>query len=167
MVSFLRTVPGKIKSAIGNLGRLLWDTGRSIISGLIGGIKEKLSALWDTVKGIGSKIKDLKGPLDYDRVMLRPAGQAIVEGLIAGMGDRSRNLISAVAGMNAALGGIGGDGLAYSAAGGGRRSTVVHVARGAVQVVIGSSPSGGVTQASVDAAIDRAFRRLAAELSRR
>lgn len=167
VIDFARGIGGRIKSAIGNLGRLLWDAGRSIISGLIGGIKEKLSALWDTVKGIGSKIKDLKGPLDYDRVMLRPAGQAIVEGLITGMGDRSRNLISAVAGMNAALGGIGGDGLAYSAAGGGRRSTVVHVARGAVQVVIGSSPSGGVTQASVDAAIDRGFRRLAAEIGRR
>ncbi len=162
VVDFARGIGGRIKSAIGNLGRLLWDAGRSIIAGLIGGIKEKLSALWDTVKGIGSKIKDLKGPLDYDRVMLRPAGQAIVEGLITGMGDRSRNLISAVAGMNAALGGIGEGGLAYSTAGG-RRSTVVHVARGAVQVVIGSSPSGGVTQASVDAAIDRGFRRLAAE----
>ena len=159
VLDLIRSLPGKIKSALGNLGRLLWNTGRSIISGLIGGIKEKLSALWDTVKGIGSKIKDLKGPLDYDRVMLRPAGQAIVEGLIAGMGDRSRNLISAVAGMNAALGGIGGDGLAYSAAGGGSGARVqsITIGKGAVQVDV--HVDGGVaSDAGQTATLARTIR---------
>jgi len=44
---------------------------------------------------------------------------------------------------------------------------VLHVAPGAVQINFGSSPSGSVSQGTVDAAVDRAFRRLAAELGRR
>lgn len=38
-VAFVRGIPGKIKSALGNLGSLLLSSGRSMIDGLISGIK--------------------------------------------------------------------------------------------------------------------------------
>jgi len=37
---------------------------------------------------LGKKIISWKGPLEYDKVMLRPAGQAIIQGLIHGMTDK-------------------------------------------------------------------------------
>ena len=56
----------------------------------------------------------------------------------------------------------------YGAVGGaGGRSVVLHVAPGAVQVSIGAAAGGSVSQSSIDATINRAFRQLAAELSRR
>jgi len=52
----IKSLPGKIKGWLGNLGKLLWNAGRDLIDGLIGGIQEKLSDLWDTISSIGSQI---------------------------------------------------------------------------------------------------------------
>ena len=103
VVGFVRSLPGKIRSAIGNLGSLLWDAGRSLIQGLISGITSKLGELWGKVSGIAGRIRDLKGPLDYDRVLLRPAGQAIMDGLIRGIGDRGPALAATMGGVTASL----------------------------------------------------------------
>ena len=92
IVSTVRGLPGRILSALGNLGRLLYDAGAQIISGLIQGIEDKLSALWGKVSSIAGKIRDLKGPLDYDRVLLRPAGHAIMAGLVQGIDEGTRGL---------------------------------------------------------------------------
>ena len=43
-VAFVRGIPGKIKSALGNLGSLLLSSGRSMIDGLISGIKAGFDA---------------------------------------------------------------------------------------------------------------------------
>jgi len=103
VVGFVRSLPGKIRSAIGNLGGLLVDAGRSLIQGLINGITGKLGELWGKVSGIAGRIRDLKGPLDYDRVLLRPAGQAIMDGLIRGIGDRGPALAATMGGVTASL----------------------------------------------------------------
>jgi len=103
VVGFVRSLPGKIRSAIGNLGGLLVDAGRSLIQGLINGITSKLGELWGKVSGIAGRIRDLKGPLDYDRVLLRPAGQAIMDGLIRGIGDRGPALAATMGGVTASL----------------------------------------------------------------
>jgi len=92
VVSFVASLPGRIISAIGSLGSLLYSAGAELISGLIRGIEERLSALWEKVSSIAGKIRDLKGPLDYDRVLLRPAGQAIMAGLVQGIDEGTRGL---------------------------------------------------------------------------
>lgn len=38
VVSFIRTVPGKISSALGNLGSLLYNAGKNLMQGLLNGI---------------------------------------------------------------------------------------------------------------------------------
>jgi phage-related protein len=80
-VSWVAGLPGRIMGAIGNLGRLLWDAGWRLIMGLLEGIKAAAQKVWDFVSGIGGKIASLKGPLDYDRRLLVPAGLAIMQGL--------------------------------------------------------------------------------------
>lgn len=99
VVGFVRSLPGKIRSAIGNLGSLLWDAGAALIRGLINGITSKLSELWGKVSGIAGKIKSLKGPLDKDAILLRPAGEAIIGGLMQGIGAQLGPLYSQVSGI--------------------------------------------------------------------
>jgi len=129
VVDFVRNLPGKIRSAIGNLGSLLVDAGRSLIQGLINGITGKLGELWDKVSGIAGRIKSLKGPLDKDAVLLRPAGRAIMDGLIAGIGDRVPALGGALRGVTGAIaGGMGAGGVTPAFAGvGGARETAAPV----------------------------------------
>ena len=85
LVSFVRELPGRIRDALGDLGRLLYNAGVSLISGLLSGVRDKLSDLWGEVSSIAGKIRDLKGPLDYDRTILRPAGREIMAGLVDGI----------------------------------------------------------------------------------
>ena len=103
VVSYVRGLPGRIVGALGNLGSLLYGAGRSIISGLLNGIRDSLSAVWDEVSSIAGKIKDLKGPIEYDRVLLRPAGQAIIGGLMAGIDDQLGALYAQVGSISPRL----------------------------------------------------------------
>jgi phage-related protein len=92
VLSFVASLPSRIVGALGSLGSLLYNAGAELISGLIRGIEDRLSALWEKVSSIAGKIRDLKGPLDYDRVLLRPAGQAIMAGLVQGIDEGTRGL---------------------------------------------------------------------------
>lgn len=96
-----------IVRAVGNLAYILWDAGVSIIRGLWEGAK----AMWENVKSffssIGDWIADHKGPLDYDRKLLVPAGQAIMQGLMAGLQSEAGNLAKQVRGINGMVEGIG------------------------------------------------------------
>lgn len=46
-IAWIKGIPGKILGALGNLGQLLVNSGRSIIDGFLGGLKRG----WETVKG--------------------------------------------------------------------------------------------------------------------
>lgn len=85
VLGFVRDLPGRIVRALGNLGRLLWNAGKSIINGLWEGMKSAVGAVFDWVGGLAGKIASLKGPLPYDRRLLIPAGRAIMAGLHEGL----------------------------------------------------------------------------------
>lgn len=57
LLSFVRSIPGRIKSGLGNLGNLLRDAGRRVIQGLINGIKSMISNVGSAMSGIASKIR--------------------------------------------------------------------------------------------------------------
>lgn len=84
-VGIARSIPGKIKSAVGNLGSLLYAAGRAVVQGLINGIESMIGAVKDKLHTLTSLIPDHKGPIEKDRLLLRPAGIAIIEGLIEGL----------------------------------------------------------------------------------
>lgn len=128
VVTFFVQLPGKVLTAIGNLGHLLWNAGTQIIDGLIGGVQSKISSLTSALHKITSLIPLHKGPLSKDRKLLTPAGVAIMEGLIDGIesrkvkltaalgkitdfikaqNDKIKNLVSARAGIVSALQGFG------------------------------------------------------------
>jgi TP901 family phage tail tape measure protein len=90
-------LPGKILSALGNLGKLLVNAGKAIIQGLIDGVSSKVNDLKSKLGSITKLIPKVKGPLDKDRKLLTPAGVAIMEGLIHGIRSREIPLKKALA----------------------------------------------------------------------
>jgi hypothetical protein len=160
-----------MKSAIGNPGRILYEVGKDIVAGLRNGISAAWHWVTDKLKGlIGGLSKAAKKVLGIGSPsrVFAAIGKDVAAGLAIGIDggkDAVRRAAHGLAG--ATLPGFGAAGGYAVAAGAGGRSVVLHVAPGAVQINFGSSPSGSVSQGTVDAAVDRAFRRLAAELARR
>jgi TP901 family phage tail tape measure protein len=56
-IGIFRSLPGKIKGAVGNLGGLLRDAGAKLVQGLVDGIKSKIGAVTDAAGALASKIK--------------------------------------------------------------------------------------------------------------
>lgn len=78
-------LPGRILSALGDLGGLLVDAGRSVIDGFLSGLKGAWDGVTGFVGGIADWIASHKGPIEYDRRLLVPHGRAIMAGLGEGL----------------------------------------------------------------------------------
>lgn len=86
-VGLVKSLPGKITGALGNLGSLLYNAGKSIIQGLINGIDSMIGVVKDKLGALTKLIPDIKGPPSKDKVLLRGAGQLIMQGLVDGFAD--------------------------------------------------------------------------------
>lgn len=105
---------GGIGSAIGGIfagaGSWLWNAGKSILTGLLNGLKSAWRSVTSFVGGIGSWIVKHKGPISYDRRMLVPAGKAIMGGFDKSLKAGWKDVQRTVDGMNAQIhGGFDGD----------------------------------------------------------
>lgn len=85
VIDFFRNLPANIMGALGNLGNLLVNAGKSIIDGFFRGIKDAAKGVFDFVGGIADKIASLKGPLPYDKKVLIPNGLALMQSLNTGI----------------------------------------------------------------------------------
>jgi len=81
-----------VQNALANAGSWLVNHGRAVISGLMQGISSMFNTLGSFLGGVGRFIQANKGPIEKDRVLLRPAGAAIMSGLITGIADRKSAL---------------------------------------------------------------------------
>jgi phage-related protein len=99
MLQWVKGIPGWILDRLGDLGNLLISAGRAIIDGLLNGIKAAARGLFDWVGGIADKIRALKGPLSYDKVLLVEAGNAIMGGLLNGLQTGYQKVESFVGGV--------------------------------------------------------------------
>jgi len=83
--SWFLGLPGKIKGFFAGAGRWLYDIGASIIQGLWDGLLSVFRSVESWFRSIGGWFKSWKGPIEQDRKLLMPEGQAIIEGLAAGL----------------------------------------------------------------------------------
>gem|GEM_PF-4358503 len=94
IVGYVRRLPGMILGALGNIGGILVNAGRSIMNGLLSGLRSAWAAVKSFVSGIAGTIASIKGPLDYDAKLLVPAGNAIMDGLGVGLAQGMRDIES-------------------------------------------------------------------------
>jgi TP901 family phage tail tape measure protein len=106
LVKYIAEVPGKIMSALGDVGSMLYDSGRKIIQGLINGIGSMIGKVKDEVGKVLGAARNLlphspakEGPFS-GRGWTTYSGAAIMDGLAQGIESRAR---SAVLAMTTAL----------------------------------------------------------------
>ena len=87
-VSWFTNLGSNIKSAVGNFGSLLIGAGKDLMQGLLDGITAGWKWIKDKVGGMGSWIKEHKGPKSYDLGLLVDNGGWIMKGLMDGI-DKS------------------------------------------------------------------------------
>ena len=102
---FLGSVRSHIFGFFAGAGTWLLNAGASIINGLLNGLKAAFGRVKSFVSGIGDWIVRHKGPLSYDKVMLKPAGLAIMQGFDKSLKAGWKDVQRTVNGMNAQING--------------------------------------------------------------
>ena len=131
VLGFLGGIGSAIMGCFAGAGAWLWNAGASIINGLLNGLRSAFGRVKSFVSGIGDWIVRHKGPLSYDKVMLKPAGLAIMQGFDKSLRQGWKDVQRTVNGMNAQInGGFDVDasksGLANLNAGGGGNTFVTQ-----------------------------------------
>lgn len=130
-VDFVKSIPGRIVDALGDLGRLLWEQGKKIIQGFLDGLKAAWEKVTNFISGIGSWIADHKGPLSYDAKLLIPHGKAIMSGLSDGLSTGFSNVQTQVQSMGQRM----ADALDTSLFGATLASSITDSVPGAIEAV--------------------------------
>jgi len=169
VVGYVRSFADKLKGVL-NLSKTLYSVGGDLVQGLKNGIVDAWHWVTDKLRDlVGSLSKAAKKALGINSPsrVFAEIGASVGEGLALGIRNgeaAARRASQDLAGSTVpAFGGR----QSYAVAGVGGRGAVLNVLPGAVNISIGAGDAGDVTRASVDAAVDRGFRRLAAELGRR
>lgn len=105
VVSWFGGIPNAIFGVFAGAGAWLWNAGASIINGLLNGLRAAFGKVKSFVSGIGDWIVKHKGPLSYDKVMLKPAGLAIMQGFDKSLKAGWKDVQKTVNGMNAQING--------------------------------------------------------------
>ena len=102
--SSVNGVVNGVKNTFNSLAHInLSGAGAAIMNGFLGGLKSAWGAVQSFVGGIADWIRKHKGPISYDRVLLRPAGQAIMQGLNQGLQEQFKTVQSTVSSMAGAI----------------------------------------------------------------
>lgn len=105
VLGFLGGIGSAIMGCFAGAGAWLRNAGASIINGLLNGLKAAFGRVKSFVSGIGDWIVRHKGPLSYDKVMLKPAGRAIMQGFDKSLRQGWKDVQRTVNGMNAQING--------------------------------------------------------------
>lgn len=114
-VDFVHSIPGRILSALGDLGGMLLRAGASIIQGLVDGIKSKIGAVTGAIGGVLSAARNLlpfspakEGPFSGKGWTLY-SGRSISEALAQGIEDKGGLAVDAMARTMTAVSGVVAD----------------------------------------------------------
>lgn len=127
VVTLIQGLPGRITTALGNLGNLLYGAGASVVQGFLDGINSMIGQVQDALSQLTGLIPSWKGPPERDDALLFDNGQRIMQGLMGGIESRVPDLRAQLGGVGDTItgmrlgggGGIVGGGGAYLPPGGG------------------------------------------------
>lgn len=89
-----------IKGFFSDLANInLWDAGKAILDGFLGGLKSAYNGVKNFIGGIADWIRKHKGPISYDRRLLIPAGKAIMGGFDASLQNSFKDVQRTVGGV--------------------------------------------------------------------
>jgi hypothetical protein len=112
MIAFVTGIPGRITSALGDLGRLLLDGGRNLVQGLLDGAMERIRGIGDWASSIKDKIVDaIKSVfgIHSPSTVFAGLGGNMMAGLLQGLLQSPELLLSAVKEIGSTvMGGLGG-----------------------------------------------------------
>ena len=105
VIALVRSLPGRIVSALGNLGRLLWNSGVALIQGFIGGIRSMISSAVSAARSVVSSVRSFfpfspakEGPFS-GRGYTSYSGRALVEDWAKGIEGAAPKAVRAVEGL--------------------------------------------------------------------
>lgn len=82
----VQNIINKVKDIFNSLKSIsLIDIGKKIMNGFLNGLKSAYKKVQDFIGGIGNWIREHKGPIQVDRKLLIPSGNAIMLGLNSGL----------------------------------------------------------------------------------
>lgn len=91
IIEYVKGLPGRVLALVKNWGSILINAGRSLIQGLIDGVRQKLNELWSIISGIAGRIGGFfgaspakEGPLSGQGYTTF-RGRRLMEGLIEGI----------------------------------------------------------------------------------
>jgi phage-related protein len=132
ILSFVRSLPGKIISALSSLGSMMFNAGAHAIEELIGGITSRIGSLGSTMSGVASKIAGFIGLSPAKEGPLSGGGAPFIRGshitadMAAGMMSRTSAVGAAARKMAAAVAGGTAGGGAGAGAGAQRLDVYWH-----------------------------------------
>src|SRR5690606_14270710 len=101
LLGLVRSLPGKVRGGLGNVGSWLYESGKSIIQGLINGIRNMAGGVYDAVQDVLARARNLlpfspakEGPFSGKGWTLY-SGRSIGEALADGIADSERLVHSA------------------------------------------------------------------------
>ncbi|MEW6874752.1 phage tail protein [Trueperella pyogenes] len=103
VTSLVSELPGKVVSAIGNVGSTLWNAGSEIIGGFIRGITSGFSKVKEKLGQLTSWLPSWKGPKPLDKVLLMENGRLVIGGFIRGLESKYGAVRESLGGLTGAL----------------------------------------------------------------
>ncbi|KRD08567.1 hypothetical protein ASE48_08345 [Mycobacterium sp. Root265] len=85
MVNESAKIPQGIANGLSGMDGIGTAAGTALMTGILNGLQAGEAGVISYASGIADRIAAVKGPLPYDRVVLKPAGEALMQGLGKGM----------------------------------------------------------------------------------
>lgn len=104
VLTWFTSLPGKIVSALGNVGSLLYNAGASLIKGFISGMGSQLGSVESWLGNLTNDLTSWKGPPEKDAKLLSSSGQLIIQGLIDGMESKYGAVRNSLSGLTNTMG---------------------------------------------------------------